>query len=356
MRIAISSEAFYPAVDTDTRTVKAVLDHLIDAGHDVLLLAPAPGLSDYRGATVARITLLEGRGAQVREALLNFGAESLISVSPAKIGRKALKHARRLDVPTLVVQASPVATLDAEVWSRTVGARADRLVVTAPWMKQRVADLGVADAEVWEPGVDARAFTPALRDAYLHDSYAKARSKGGARIVVGHAGELRRRHGVRRLVDAARVPGGRLVVIGEGPQRTWLENQVTDAKFTGALASGELATALASLDFLVQPSEIETCGHLVRAALASGVPVVAPNAGGSPGIVRDGETGLLYDPSEPKALRKAVSHLLADPELRTRLGVRARELSETRDWTVAATELLELHLARAQQGKAVPAA
>jgi phosphatidylinositol alpha 1,6-mannosyltransferase len=356
MRIAISSEAFYPAVDADTRTAKAIADQLIDAGHDVLLLAPAPGLVDYRGMPVARVTLLEGRGAQVREALLNFGADAIIAVSPAKIGRKALKHARRLDVPTLVIQSATVSALDAEVWTRTVGARADRLVVTAPWMKQRVAELGVPDAAIWEPGVDARAFTPALRDNYLHDSYAKARSKGGARIVVGHAGELRRRHGVRRLVDAARVPGGRLVVIGEGPQRGWLESQIPDAKFTGTLSSGDLATALASLDFLVQPSEIETCGHLVRAALASGVPVIAPNAGGSADIVRDGETGLLYDPEQPKALRKAVSYLLADPELRARLGDNAREQSAARDWTVAITELLELHLTKAQQQKAIRAA
>jgi phosphatidylinositol alpha 1,6-mannosyltransferase len=356
MRIAISTEAFYPACDADTRTVKAVVDQLIDAGHDILLLAPAPGLGDYRGATVARVTLLEGRGAQVREAMLNFGADALISVSPTKIGRKALKHARRLDVPTLVVQAAPVTALDAELWTRTVGARADLLVVTAPWMQQRVAELGVADAPVWEPGVDALAFTPALRDDYLHDSYAKARAKGGARIVVGHAGDLRRRHGVRRLVDAARVPGGRLVIIGEGPQRTWLEGQVSDAKFAGALSSGELATALASLDILVQPSEIETCGHLVRAALASGVPVIAPNAGGSADIVRDGETGILYDPEEPKALRKAVSHLLACPELRERLGKKAREESGTRDWSLAITELIETHLARALQHKAIPAA
>jgi glycosyltransferase involved in cell wall biosynthesis len=94
----------------------------------------------------------------------------------------------------------------------------------------------------------------------------------------------------------------------------------------------------------------------VRAALASGVPVIAPDAGGSAGIVRDGETGLLYDPSEPKALRKAVSYLLADPALCRRLGDRARELSETRDWTVAVAELIELHVAKAQQHKAIPAA
>lgn len=347
MRIAISSEAFYPASDADTRTVKAVVDHLIDAGHDVLLLAPAPGLADYRGAKVARVTLREGRGAQVRSALTDFAADSVIAVSPGKIGRKALKHGRRLDVPTLVVQASPVTALDAEIWTRTVAARADKVVVTAAWMVDRVTELGAQDVAHWEPGVDARAFTPALRDDYLHRTWAKAKSKAGARVVVGHAGALRRRNGVRRLVDAARVPGGRLVVIGEGAQRTWLEGQLAEARFTGALPEGELATALASLDILVMPSEVETCGHLVRAGMASGLPVVAPRLGGSAAIIRDGETGLLYDADEPKALRQAVAKLLGDAELRASLGAAARSQAEQRDWATAIAELLAVHLVAA---------
>ena len=355
MRIAVSAEAFYPATDADTRTVKALVDHLIDTGHDVLVLAPAPGLGDYRGGQVARVTLREGRGAQVREALLAFGADALTAVSPAKVGRKALKHARKLGVRTLVVQASPVGPVDAEVWSRTVAPRADRLIATASWMVDRCAELGANEAALWVPGVDARGFTPAVRDDYLHGSYARARSKTGARVVVGHAGALKRKHGVRRLVDAARVPGGRLVVIGEGTQKAWLATQVADAKLTGHLADTELATALASLDVLVQPSEIETCGHLLRAGMASGLAVIAPATGAAAEIVRDGDTGLLYDPADPAALRRAVAALVADADLRERLGRAARQDALARDWTTALTELVDLHLPQPEKA-AEPAA
>ena len=44
MRIALVTEAFYPAVDGTTRTVKAVADRLIDSGHEVNIVAPGPGL------------------------------------------------------------------------------------------------------------------------------------------------------------------------------------------------------------------------------------------------------------------------------------------------------------------------
>lgn len=344
MRIAVSAEAFYPATDADTRTVKAIVDHLVDAGHQVLVLAPAPGLPDYRGQRVARITLAEARGVQVREALVAFGADSLIAISPAKVGRKALKHARKLEVRTLVVQTQPVGPVDGEAWSRTVAARADHFVVTAGWLVDRCRILGAPDPALWLPGTDARGFAPTLRDDYLHDSYARARSKGGPRVVLGHAGPLKRSLGVRRLADAARVPGGRLVVIGEGKQKGWLAAQVPDAKLTGHLADNELATALASLDVLVQPSEVETCGHLLRAGMASGLAVVAPATGGAADIVTDGDTGLLYDPTDPASLRRAVATLIADADLRERLGASARQAALGRDWGTAVTELAELHL------------
>lgn len=349
MRIAVSAEAFYPATDSDTRTVKAIVDHLVDGGHQVLVLAPTPGLADYRGQRVARISLAEARGAQVREALAAFGADSLVSIAPAKVGRKALKHARKLGVSTLVVQTQPVGPVEGEAWSRTVAARADRFVVTAEWLVDRCRILGAPDPALWLPGTDARGFAPSLRDEYLHDSYARARAKGGPHVVVGHAGELKRSRGVRRLADAARVPGGRLVVIGEGKQKAWLAAQVPDARLTGHLADSELATALASLDLLVQPSEVETCGHLLRAGMASGLAVVAPATGGAAEIVTDGDTGLLYDPADPAALRRAVATLIADADLRERLGAAARQAALTRDWNTAVAELVDQHL-----GAAVP--
>jgi phosphatidylinositol alpha 1,6-mannosyltransferase len=351
MRIAIVTESFYPAVDGTTRTVKAVVDRLVDTGHEVLVVAPAPGLSDYRGRRVARIRPMEAPGAQVREALEAFAPDLVHVTSPGTLGRKALKHARRLGVPTLVVQQSPVPALEAERWARKVAARADHVVVTCRWMSGRLAELGVPEAPVWSPGVDGRAFSPSLRDEHVHASWSKAKSNGGPLVVVGHVGSLHKRHGVRRLVDVARVPGVRLVVIGDGPQHGWLKRQLPGAKFLGALETGDLTGALASLDVLVHPGEQETCAHVLREAAASGVPVVAPAAGGNPDAVRTDRTGLLYDPAEPRALRRAVASLTVDAELRARLGLHARDRIIGRDWPTAVDELVEVHYPLATNGR-----
>lgn len=331
-RIALVTEKFYPAVDGTTTTLKQVADHLIDAGHEVLIVAPGPGLATYRRSRVARIRPLDRPGRQVREALEHFGPDLVHATSPATVGRKALKHARRLGVPTLVVQHSvpPVAS------------RADRFVATSAFLAGRVRELGV-NAAVWEPGVDTRAFNPDLREQWLHDKWSRARSREGRQVVVGYAGSLHKRHGVRRLAELAGSAGIRLVVIGDGPQRVWLERHLPRAKFTGALTSGDLAAALASLDLLVHPGEQESCCHALREAAATGLPVVAPRAGGAPGVVRSLETGLLYDPAAPGGLRSAVEAVAGDRH-RALMGAHARELS-TRSWTDACAELVSEHYA-----------
>ena len=167
----------------------------------------------------------------------------------------------------------------------------------------------------------------------------------GERVVVGYVGGLHKRHGVRRLAELASVVGIRLVIVGAGSQRGWLEARLPGAKFTGPLQTGDLTVALPTLDVLVHPGEHETCCHVLREAAASGVPVVAPRAGGAPDVVRHLETGLLYDPADPKDFRRAVESVVADRH-RALLGQRARELS-TRTWTEAVADLAQVMDAQA---------
>lgn len=340
MRIALVTETFFPAVDGTTTTVKAVADRLVGAGHTVLVIAPGPGLSTYGASEVLRIRSLERTGGQVRTALERFGPDLVHVTSPGAVGRKALKHAGRLGIPTLVVEQSPLLDVTADYWRSRVAERADRVLVTSRWMVDRLAEFEV-DAGLWAPGVDTAAFTPALRDQWLHDRWSRARSRTGPLVVVGYVGSLRKRHDVRRLAALSTVPGIRPVIVGDGPQRGWLEGRLPGAKFLGELPTSDLTAVLPSLDVLVHPGEHETCCHALREAAASGVPVVAPRSGGAPDVVRNLESGLLYDPTGHHALARAVAAVAADRH-RGLLGSRARELA-TRTWHDAVDELVDRH-------------
>ncbi len=342
MRIVLATETFYPAVDSTTTTLKATADRLIDLGHAVRILAPGPGLASYRGCDVVRVRPLEPTGAQVREAIDSFGADVVQVHSPRNVGRKALKHAARLGVPTVAVEQSAVLDLAADYWRAKIAERADRVLVTSPWMVERAAELGVT-AHLWEPGVDTRAFNPTLRDPWLHASWSKARSPEGGHVVVGYVGGLHKPAGVRRLADLTKVPGIRLVVIGDGPEREWLARRVPSARFTGPLSIGDLTIAVPTLDVLVHPGEHETDCHALREAAASGVPVVAPRAGGARGVVSHLETGVLYDASDPRDLVRAVASVAADPH-RHLMGAAARTRVAARSWADAVDELVAEHL------------
>ncbi len=342
LRIVLVTESFYPAVDSTTTTLKATADRLLDHGHAVRIVAPGPGLASYRGCDVVRVRPLEPTGAQLRAAVASFSPDVVQAHSPRTVGRKTLKHARRAGIATIAVEQSPVLDLAADYWRAKVADRADRVLVTSRWMVDRAAELGVT-AALWEPGVDPRAFTPTLRDPWLHGSWSKAKGKDGGRVVVGYAGGLHKSAGVRRLAELAALPGIRLVVIGDGPDRDWLARRLPGARFTGPLGTGDLTVALPTLDLLVHPGEHETDCHVLREAAAAGVPVVAPRAGGAREVVAHLETGVLYDPADPRDLARAVASVAADPQ-RGLLGAAARERSLRRTWADAVDELLALHL------------
>lgn len=338
MRIVLVTETFYPAVDGTTTTLKAVADRLVDLGHTVRIITAGPGLSTYRTCQVVRVRPLETTGPQVRGAIDAFAPDLVHVTSPGSVGRRALKHTHREGVASIVVEQSPVLDLAAGYWCAKVAGRTDAVLVTSSWMVERMAEFGVT-ATLWRPGVDTAAFTPALRDSWLHDSWARARLPSGPQVVVGYVGGLHKRHGVRRLAELASIPGIRPVIIGGGSQREWLESRLPGAKVTGPLPTGDLAIAMPTFDLLVHPGEHETCSHVLREAAASAVPVVAPHSGGALDVVRHLETGLLYDPGDPREFRRAVASLAGDHR-RHLLGAHAREVVTARSWTSAVDELV----------------
>ncbi len=338
-RITLVTEAFHPAVDASTVTVRHIADELVNRGHRVQIITSAPGMAVYRQCRVVRVRAWDGLGTQVRTAISEFASDVVVVATPGAIGSKALKHGTRLGVPTVTVEHGAPDRLSVEPWLTRVPNRSDLVLCVSEWQRERLSAAGVA-ATLWRPGVDTATFTSAARDEHLHAKWARAHHPGGPSVTVGYVGPLRKGDGVRRLRDLAAIPGIRPVVIGEGKQRDWLRSRLPSATFLPELASGELATAIASLDLLVHPGDSLTAGHVLRFAAACGTPVVASRAGGAREIVRHLETGLLFDGD---GFADSVAALAADPH-RVELGVRAHELVGRRTWQVAVDELLGDHL------------
>lgn len=131
------------------------------------------------------------------------------------------------------------------------------------------------------------------------------------------AGRLSPEKGIAELVEAA--AGMPLVVAGDGPLRSRVSGVL------GFVPHDELERLYARAAVVACPSHREGFGVVCAEAMAHGRPVVASAVGGLLDLVVDGETGILVPPRDVPALRGALERLLADRELRRRLGHAGRE-------------------------------
>ena len=146
-------------------------------------------------------------------------------------------------------------------------------------------------------------------------------------------------------MSCEQIPDACLAVVGDGPERAALEHRFagTDSQFLGYLKGEELAAAYASADAFVYASETETMGNVVLEAMACGCPVVAPSAGGIPNLVSHGTTGFLYQPRDLQSAVQLTKSLLADDNLRTRVGQPARQAIEERNWEQSVGRVREVY-------------
>jgi 2-deoxystreptamine N-acetyl-D-glucosaminyltransferase/2-deoxystreptamine glucosyltransferase len=137
---------------------------------------------------------------------------------------------------------------------------------------------------------------------------------------VLYVGRLSAEKGVLELVESC--AGSPLVVVGDGPLRAKVPQAI------GFVPPGELGPWFERAAVFAAPSLREGYGVAAREAMAWGRPVVASAVGGLVDAVVDGVTGLLVPAGDVAALRAAIEGLLADPELRRRLGAAARLKAE----------------------------
>jgi glycosyltransferase involved in cell wall biosynthesis len=179
-----------------------------------------------------------------------------------------------------------------------------------------------------------------------------------APFTVAFVGTLKPWHGLDTLVEALvllrrTVPDAQLLVVGDGPGRAALEQDVQAAglghcvRLTGAVDPAGVGALLARADATVAPypatAECYFSPLKVLESMAAGVPVVGSRVGQLPELIRDGETGVLCEPGDPAAVARALAALAADPALRRRIGARARSWVLARhSWDGVARRVLQL--------------
>jgi glycosyltransferase involved in cell wall biosynthesis len=150
------------------------------------------------------------------------------------------------------------------------------------------------------------------------------RARPGSRALF--VGRLEPEKGIATALDAFDGSGYGLDVVGEGSLREAVVARVGAVRYLGALPHEKVVAEMARSAVVVVPSLWEEpFGRVVIESMAVGVPVVASRRGGLTELVRDGETGFLFEPGDAEDLRVKAKLLLEDPERNERMGRRARE-------------------------------
>lgn len=276
--------------------------------------------------------------------LRGFDPDVVHLASPALLGYGGLHAARYLGVPTVAVFQTDIAgfaqsygigiaSRAAWAWNRHLHKRADRTLAPSTSAMEDLAAHGIPRVFKWSRGVDITGYAPSARDERLRRSWSP-----GGKPIVGFVGRLAPEKHVERLAALSNRDDLQIVVVGDGVDRAKLESALPNAVFTGALYGDALAAAYASMDVFVHPGEHETFCQAVQEAMASGLPVIAPDAGGPRDLVAPYRTGLLLPVNEfEQRLSESVDHLIAE---RRRYSVAARRSVLGRTWPVICDELL----------------
>jgi phosphatidylinositol alpha 1,6-mannosyltransferase len=362
VRIAYITESFPPDVNGVAHTAVRVAEHLLSRGHHPLVIAPEPASGrpvpdrdfDFPVVRVRSMAVPLYRGFRVglpgfrlREAVAAHRADVVHLHGPFVLGASGCAAALDQQVPIVAVYATDLpayarlyragAVGEAVAWRRLrkIHNAADRTLAPCTATAADLREHGIERVDVWARGVDCRRFDPAKRSEQLRTALAP-----GGQLLVGYVGRIAAEKRVDLLAATAALPGVRLVIVGSGPAEAAIRRAIPSALFLGQRGGEELAQLYASLDVFVHAGPHDTFGQTLQEAAASGLPVVAPAAGGPLDLVRDGTTGFLVAPGSATALASAVARLAADPALRAAQGRAGRHMVLQRSWSALCDELI----------------
>lgn len=369
LRIALFSGNYNYVRDGANQALNRLVGYLLSQGASVRIYSPTVENPAFEatGDLVSvpsmaipfrpeyRIPLSLSRS--VRRDLDTFNPNIVHIASPDRVSRKAVKWAKKQNLPVLCSVHTRFETYFryynmsfiepvVEAWIRRLYRKCDALVAPSESFAQVLRQQRMNyDIDIWSRGVDREIFNPGRRDM----EWRRGLGISGDIPVIGFLGRLVMEKGLDVFSDTIdqlkrrNVPH-QVLVIGDGPARAWFESRIPDAKFAGFQVGADLARAVASMDMFFNPSVTEAFGNVTLESMACGLPVVAAKATGSQSLVEDKVSGRLITPGAINQFADALQAYCVNTDLRAEHGSIGERRSHDYSWdainqTVADTYL-----------------
>ncbi|MGF1478698.1 MAG: glycosyltransferase [Cyanophyceae cyanobacterium] len=397
MKIAIISSGFLPVVDGVSVTLYNRLQKLSQYGHQVLLFCPDyrslshiypnwqaftghlfPGVQVVSLESTASIGLDFERDVTVKSyrtvlaELDKFQPEIIHVDEPERLATRFLKipgvdYAKRTGIPCVSFfhtnyieylddyfdlpwgAIAPLKSCLKFLFARIYNAYDATLVATRV-TQRKLLQIGIKNSVCADLlGVDIEQYQPHLRHKqFFLKKYGLDVEQQVKLISIGR---LTPDKGWLFTLDALTQSAQHrhnvtLIIAGDGPLRPQIAGTLAhtslDVHLLGRISPEEIPALLINSDIYITTSEKETTGLTVLEAMAAGIPVIAPRAGGVVHHVRDGKSGLLYTPQNGKDFTEKLKFLVDNYLARQSLGAKGREFVANYSWDKVVTNLLEI--------------
>lgn len=355
--------------------VQEVIRTLIQQGHEVKLFAvrwgdkPPSDLASVpihklpkppQGDRTLREQALLAHNRDLRQSLEEAGKFDLVYERYSLWSFTAMEYAHTQGIPGILEVNAPLIAeqathrglihrQDAEAVARRVFSTATVLIAVSQGVADYLRDYPQTQGKVHivPNGVNLERFPVHLPPTLPSNKF-----------TIGFVGTMKPWHGLPTLVDAFaqlhhRCPHTRLLIVGDGPERSHLEADLINrgigdaVQFIGKVPPSAVPGYLASMDVAVAPYPNHPDFYFsplkVYEYMAAGLPIVASQIGQISTLIEDGVNGVLYEPGNSRQLTNCLDYLREQPGLRTQLGKNAREtVGRSHTWEQAVQKILSL--------------
>lgn len=357
MRLAIFSDTFAPQVNGVARTISRLADAARARGGEATVVTvdtggetAVPSRDVVRWPAVPfwaypELRIASPRVREARRLLRHLKPDLVHAATPFGIGLAARSAARAEGIPLVSSFHTDFASylryyrlqpLSAIAWPYLRWFHNGGVRTFAP-TERGAAELrrhGFTGVRVWGRAVDRDRFSPRFRSRALRSALGVHEND----FLFVSVGRIAPEKGIDTILEAARQlhPSSgtrvRVAFVGDGPAAERARASAPRGTiFAGRLLGEALSEFYASADGFIFASTTDTFGNVLLEAMASGLPVIAPDAGPTLDVA-NGDNALVFPARDPAALAAAMQRIAGDAVLRVRLRARALQTARDRDW------------------------
>lgn len=288
---------------------------------------------------------------RIKTKLQEFAPDVIHIATPSILGNFALKYARRRQIPVISIYhthfisyidyyfkhapflISTAKSLVADS-QKSFYNQCDMVYVPSGSISSELVEMGI-DArllKLWQRGLDANLFSPEKKDVKALQKV--TRNSYPCILFVSRLVWEKNLETLFEIYDeiTKKNIAVNLLIAGDGIARKACEERMPKAFFLGRKNHEELSVIYASADIFLFPSVSETYGNVVLEAMASGVPCVIANGGGSADFIEQGVNGFKCEPYKARDYTEKIEILLGDKNRREQFITEGLAYSKACSW------------------------